>query len=692
MAADLRFRTASHPFPVGTEYYRAPMPPQEFWQEDFAAIRESGLKIIRTFSYWNWIEPASGKFELDDFDRFFDLAAENGLLVWFDLTLATHGSCPEWLLREHPDIHQVRPDGVRVYPSSSNASPQGRQVHCYDHPKWREFGERLLSTVVGRYRDHEALLIWGVWDGANFPKTDGNVAPCYCANTLSKYSGWLQKRYTLETLNKRLHRRYRCWEDVVPARSSRNVLEMLLYRQFHIENLIETLRWQVDIIRGIDDKHELRSHGAHFPRPFDEGCATEVDSWGISMPSNELLTGDDPHKIAERCFSFDWSRSIGRGSRWWNEEIYAGMSPAGVTWKTQSHPAEVAMLLWMSLAYGAAGAMFWQYTPEYLSFEAPGYSLTTPDREPTPRLHAVREAIDCIDRVAEHLPLTLPRSEVAIVYSGNSNEVFLFGDEHQRYIDEILGVYRTFWSHSIPVDVVTPAQDWSSYRLIWLPNTALLEGPTVDAIINVVEQPDGPCVLASGNLGSYAESGRYSYKPPEGLTHALGVRIADYDRFSPDQGGGLLSGRFGHQVVSNRVDYASLEPMTGSCAHVMLDGTVVGVERKDHRLSWISLSLATAFGGNLPASLLSQLLACYEIESPFSIDQDGIIALRRLSPSGRWILFLFNIFLRPVTTRIQPKWRIARAVDLLENAEIETNEGSFDISFGPGSVKVVAVD
>ena len=240
------------------------------------------------------MEPAPGRFELDDFDRFFELAARHDLLVWFDLTLATHGACPDWLLREHPDIRQVKPDGTPLHPDSTNAMPQGRMIHCYDHPKWREYGERLLRTVVGRYRDHESLLIWGVWDGASFPTTDGPVCPCYCASTLDRYAAWLKRRYTLEELNERLHRRYRCWEDVAPPRSSRNVVEMLLYRQFHVENLAETLRWQVQVIRELDARHELRAHGANMPRLFDQACAREVDSWGMSMPSNELLTGPRP--------------------------------------------------------------------------------------------------------------------------------------------------------------------------------------------------------------------------------------------------------------------------------------------------------------------------------------------------------------------------------------------------------------
>ena len=38
------------PFPVGVEYYRAPVPPTKFWDEDLARIRAAGMCIIRTFT------------------------------------------------------------------------------------------------------------------------------------------------------------------------------------------------------------------------------------------------------------------------------------------------------------------------------------------------------------------------------------------------------------------------------------------------------------------------------------------------------------------------------------------------------------------------------------------------------------------------------------------------------------------
>ncbi len=369
------------------------------------------------------------------------------------------------------------------------------------------------------------------------------------------------------------------------------------------------------------------------------------------------------------------------------------MSPAGVTWKKQSHPAELTALLWMSLAHGAAGAMFWQYAPEYLSFEAPGYSLTAPDRAPTARLRAVRRAIADIDRIAGHLPIEVPRAEMAIVYSGSSAEMFLYGGEHRRYLDDLLGIYRTLWTHGIPVDVITPEHDWSPYRVIWLPNAALLETAAVARIAGAVQRAGGPCVVADGNLGSYAGNGRFSYAPSEGLAEVLGVRVADYDRFTPARAGnGVLSSRYGHLTVPGPADYATLKPAGGSRAFATLDGAVVGVEREDRRLAWITLPLAAAFGGTAPPALLLPLLAGHGVRSPVAITGDRIVALPRRSRDGRSLLLVFNPSLRHAAAGVRPAGPIARAADLLNGAELNVGAGGVDVSLAPGAVRVIAVD
>ena len=48
--------TFDTPFPVGVEYYRPPVPPPEFWDEDLRRIKAAGMSIVRTWYQWNWVE------------------------------------------------------------------------------------------------------------------------------------------------------------------------------------------------------------------------------------------------------------------------------------------------------------------------------------------------------------------------------------------------------------------------------------------------------------------------------------------------------------------------------------------------------------------------------------------------------------------------------------------------------------
>ena len=262
-------------FPVGVEYYRAPTPKQECWDGDFARLRAAGFRIVRSHSYWNAMEPRPGQYELDDFDRLFDLAEHHGLSVWMDIMLATHGACPEWLSREYPDMRVVNYRGQRAESFASGAYPQGGAMHCYDHPAWREYGGGLIRHVVQRYKDRPNLLIWGLWDGINIISawsriTDGY--PCYCDYTIARYKAWLRERYTLDQLNERLLRRYRRWEDVQPPRSNQSVVEMLLYREFHYQNLVDHLQWMVGEVEALDPEREVRAHGAWYPRRGTSGA------------------------------------------------------------------------------------------------------------------------------------------------------------------------------------------------------------------------------------------------------------------------------------------------------------------------------------------------------------------------------------------------------------------------------------
>ena len=695
-AASKRFGLAGVGFPVGVEYYRAPTPKPECWDGDFARLRRAGFRIVRSQSYWNWMEPQPGRYALDDFDRLFDAAAKHGLFVWLDVMLATHGACPEWLTRQFPDLAVVNHRGERLHPFAGPAFPQGGMIHCYDHPAWRQYGGALLRHVVRRYRDRPNLLVWGLWDGINLaaawsPQTEGY--PCYCEHTVGRYRRWLEQHFTLESLNTRLDRRYRSWDEVAPPRSKQAVVEMLLYRyEFHYQNLVEHLRWMVGEVEALDPVHELRAHGAWFPRPWDEACAAHVDSWGMSMASNNLLTSDDPYRIAARAFSFDCARSLGRNGRWWHEEIYAGMSPGGVTWKKQTDPRELTTLLWLALAGGAAGALFWQYRPEYLSFESPGYNLVALDGKPTARFEAVAAALTQIEGLAPHLPLGCPRARVAIVYHPASQELFDYGNESERYLADLRGVYRTLLTQGIPADVVTPRMAWSDYELIFLPNLALMDADARKRIDETLRNSPRTHLVAEGSFGLYSADGRSSYRPPEGFADRLGMRIADLSSVTEHDiagGANVLESVYGPVRIVSPCGYAVLEPSGATRAIASLDGRPVALRTGDARFTWFGLTLSAGFRDVGQPELVAGLARERGIEPPVRVAGDRVVPLVRRSRAGGSLLFVFNLELRRARAGIRPPDGTASVTDLLTGRKLAIDEGNVALELEPGAVAVL---
>ncbi len=678
----------SAPFRVGVEYYRAPAPSQAFWEEDFAAIAEAGFDMIRTFSYWNWIEPEPGVYQLDDFDRFFELAAKNDLKVVFDFTLATHGTCPEWMLRKHPDMRIVDNEGRVAEPSAHAAMPQGIQIHCYDHPKWQEYGGPLIEAIVTRYKDAASLGVWSVWDG---------IQPhqCYCEHSIAAYRAWLKAKFTLEELNDRLYRRYRTWEDVQPPRSDEAIVEMLLFKGFQHENLIEKLRWQVDLINGLDGQHEIHAHGTHYPRQWDEVCAREVDSWGFSYGSNDLFTSDDPYRFTDQLFWMRWSRSVATDGHWWYDEIYSSMVPGCPEGWKRTEPEELTMIMWMTVAEGGAVAQFWQYRPEYMSFEAPGLSLVGLNGLPTPRLTAVSKTIKEIESISEHLPLTIPQAEVAIVYHNWSHELAGFsrgGQEEQAYRDGMTRLHRVLCEHNIPVDVISAEMAWEPYKLICLPNTVVLDGQLIEKITRLMKNSGHTHFLADGLLGLNAADGRFSYDPPEGLSQLLGVSALDYTRMTERdirEGQNTLHTDLGNFAMTGACNYATLQPLGSTKPFATLGDEVVGIQTEDKRFTWSTFSLTTALAGTALHDLLIPLVLSCGVGRPVETRGGRVLTRCCQSALGGRLVFVFNLEENSATVEMAPAFGFSTVIELLSVRGLPVENSVFTLDVPAQSASLV---
>ena len=695
------------PFPVGVEYYRPPVPPPEYWDEDFRRISAAGMSIVRVWYSWDWVETLPNHYEFDDLDRLFDLAAQHGLKVWVDTPLGTHMACPAWMLRSHPDMRIVRRDGSVQQNTTGAFAAHGAMTHNFDHPMWRVYVERYLRQFVPRYKDHQALGVWGTWDGIGYAGawTAPEPYPPYNDYTIAKYKDWLYRSYTLDALNERLLRRYRSWEDVDAPRSKAAPVEMRLYLQFHRENMADHLGWMADLIDRLDGTHEQRSHGGSYPAPHHETVSPQIDSWGLSHHSSNRLTTDEPYSIACEAYGFQWCRTMGRNNRWWNEEIYGSFVGGLHPTEKKTLGEESSLYIWLTLIEGGAGAMFWQYRPEYMTYEAPGLNIAALDGEPTERLHAATATIAQINRIAAHLPLAIPRADVAIAYSGPSDDAFDFNDCGVQFIQHHRALYRALWAQSVAIDLVTPAMDWSEYSLVYLPHFAVLDEMAIARLRGLLQATDGPRLVADGYFGTFTGKGHWSFKPPEGLSDLIDCRIADFDvvaDFDVRAGKNVVQMECGTFALPAGTTYSILEAQGDTAPFATIGDEVVGVRSADGRFTWYGFALSATASSEVPGQpgapapvglvhdeVAAALLATADVESWFAFTGDRIVAFRRRSRQGGSLIFALNVEQRTAQVRVQPRWQINAARDLLEERDLALGDGAFELTLRFGEVAVI---
>ena len=337
--------------------------------------------------------------------------------------------------------------------------------------------------------------------------------------------------------------------------------------------------------------------------------------------------------------------------------------------------------------------MFWQYRPDYVSFESPGYNLISLDGNPTERFKAVSNAISQIDSLSEHLPLSIPKAEVALVNHQFSHELFSYNDEGDRFLSDLRGTYRTLWEYGIPVDIVTPKMDWTDYKLVIIPNLALMTDEAANRISATLKQNVSTSLVAEGNFGLYADNGLSSYNPPEHFSETFGVRISDFSRITEeeiDRENHFLKTKYGQIQLTSSFGYAVLEPKGKTKIIAHYKENPIAIQTDDNRFTWYSTTFSEGFGDVGSKDLLLGLINENEIHIPLEVTGDKLITLVRKSERGGNLVFLFNIEETKAITVIKPNWEYNDIEDKLGNANLNRhNSSSISIEIEPWDLNVL---
>jgi beta-galactosidase len=210
-------------------------------EADFELMAKAGFSVIRVGeSVWSTWEPDDGRFELDWLEPVLDAADRQDIGVI--LGTPTY-AVPMWLTRRYPEIAAETAAGNRV-------GWGARQEVNFTHAAYRFHAERVIRQVVGRYREHPAIVGYQV-------DNEPGLRLLYNADVFEMFVDRLRRQYrNVGRLNEEWglaywsHRLSR-WSDLWRPEGNFQPQYDLAWRRFQAGLVTEFIGWQADIVREL---------------------------------------------------------------------------------------------------------------------------------------------------------------------------------------------------------------------------------------------------------------------------------------------------------------------------------------------------------------------------------------------------------------------------------------------------------
>jgi len=707
------------PFPYGTHVYREPSLPLEQLHADFPILKRLGFSMVKIQESWSADERKEGEIDLGRVSRVVSDAKQNGLLVYFGVTME---QAPAWLWQKYPDCTMRYENNQAVIDPTEYLLPNdGKPGPCWNHPGARAAAIRFIETVgreVGRY---DNILVWNVWQeiGFGFDENVGRV--CYCPNTLNAFRQWLQSKFTsLDNLNGTWRSAYATWEEVDPPRVFYKVPPAIDWRYF-MENVYlgDAVRWKSDAFRR-SDPHR-RKILAHAPGPrygssedwrmsragLDiYGCSC-YPGWGEFQDpgvTSEQRLKDSPApylQMLDNALKWDYIRGASVNGEFWTAELQGGRASGGITPGRVPDPGDIRRWVLGALAGGVRGICFWNHRSEIFWDEAYGFGLLELEGDRTARAEEagrIGKALSSKDPELFGRGACPPAKVAILLDEGLWNFVRSSGDLISgAFVAQMRGVHRALFQSGIAVDLLDSTdlrERGAQYGSLILPlpismSTALMK-QVRDYVNNGGTLISGPFPGRFSQYG-FGVPGEMPREMVElfGASHKQILTIEDrpghpsQSSFKPENAKALrlsATGSYSGSEIEPHLYLQYLTPTTGTPL-LQLGSETIGVQNRFGKGE--AILLGTLFGQSvLDGSLHNQkFLAAILKNAGVMPECEAPLIRRRRTYGNRAAWFFFNPTRETVEQRVA-LGQFQKAADLL-GSDLVVESGAVKLTVGP---------
>ena len=516
------------PFVYGAQYYRAPTPEPEFWENDLAKLKSMGCNTVKYWVQWRWSERKPGEYFWDDLDQLMRLAEKYELKVILNLICDV---MPVWAEKLHPDCIMVNSCNLPV-PTEAVICRQigGYPGPCYNHPEMLAYRQNFFKAALEHFRQFPALLAWDVWNeperhlGRRGSKENEHLL-CYCHNCRRKFIQAMEKKYvSIDKLNVRWGRCYSDFDEVELPTNPLLVGDYIDWREFQLDTLTEEAYWRLDMVRryapGKFPHLHVVPHTIHCFNSAncvdDYALAQKCEIFGSTMMNDPFFVGSACSSAGEKLFyNAEWHINFGSSSM---------------------HPRTIDRTMFLreaipQLGWNVRGYLYWQFRPERLGMESPAWGLIRSDGSDKP---VTKHASEFIQKLSPHLPelmRTRRKSPAVGVLKSRRNELYFNGFPQNKgnwLYRSIRGWMNCLRKTGLPFCFLSvdelENENLDSIRLLILPAANYMSQKEADAADAFLR--NGGTVIVEGSVASYLhDSNRYTTVLPGcGLAEKWGIR------------------------------------------------------------------------------------------------------------------------------------------------------------------------
>ncbi len=524
-------------FRFGVDYYPEHWP-ETRWAEDARLMQEAGINVVRLAEFaWGKLEPREGQFAFDWLDRVVALLGAHGIKSVLGTPTA---SPPPWVMTD-PELFLVNEDGVRVTYGS-------RREYCPTHETYRRHSLRITQAMASHYRDNPDVIGWQI---------DNEFGGrCYCLECQRAFQSWLRRKYqTLDELNARWgtifwSHVYTDWAQIpLPWSQARTANPGLAldYRRFMSDTYRAFQQLQIDAIRQRCPGHFITHNLMGFNYPnlnyFEMAEPLDFVAWD-NYPRGfwEIKPGVDVSGLA---LGHDAMRSL-KHQNFWVMEAQSG--PAG--WEIvglMPRPGEIRLWAYQGIAHGADGIVFFRWRTCRFGTEQYWHGVLDHDGRPRRRYAEVQRMGQEIKRIGEQIAGAAVRADVAMLLSYDTRFAFQAQPNNPRldYPAHFATYYAALHRKNVSVEIVSPADDFSGYKLLIAPALYVVDQALADRLRAFAE--DGGTVIFTARSGVKDAANAVVDQPLPGLLADLcGVEVTEYDSLGAEMVNPL---RFEHPQV-----------------------------------------------------------------------------------------------------------------------------------------------